>query len=45
MVHFVGVGNGSADLMTVRGTKLMKLGDIIIYPYSKMEKSLIRKFG
>ncbi|MDF2654231.1 MAG: cobM [Bacillota bacterium] len=31
MVHFVGAGSGAADLITVRGQKLLTEADIIIY--------------
>ncbi len=31
MVHFVGAGSGAADLITVRGQKLLKEADVIIY--------------
>ncbi len=43
MVHFVGVGNGSVDLITLRGMNLLKQSDVIIYPYSKIEKALVKK--
>ena len=29
MVHFVGAGSGAADLITIRGKKLLKNADII----------------
>lgn len=31
MVHFVGAGSGAADLITVRGQKLLTEADVIIY--------------
>ena len=31
MVHFVGAGSGAADLITIRGKKLLENADIIIY--------------
>lgn len=31
MVHFVGAGPGAADLITVRGQKLLREADVIIY--------------
>ena len=30
MVHFVGAGSGAADLITIRGKKLLENADIII---------------
>ena len=31
MIYFVGAGSGAADLITVRGAKLVEKADIIIY--------------
>ena len=31
MVHFVGAGPGAEDLITVRGQRLLKEADIVIY--------------
>ncbi len=31
MVHFVGAGSGAADLITVRGAKLLGEADVVIY--------------
>ena len=31
MVHFVGAGSGAADLITVRGARLLKEADVVIY--------------
>ena len=31
MVHFVGAGSGAADLITIRGKKLLENADIIIF--------------
>ena len=31
MVHFVGAGSGAADLITVRGARLLAEADVIIY--------------
>ena len=31
MVHFVGAGSGAADLITVRGAKLLGQADVVIY--------------
>jgi len=43
MVHFIGVGKGSADLITLRGAKMLKEGDIVIYSHSQIEKALVKK--
>ena len=31
MVHFVGAGSGAADLITVRGARLLEEADVVIY--------------
>lgn len=31
MVHFVGAGSGAADLITLRGARLLSEADVIIY--------------
>lgn len=43
MVHFIGVGKGSADLITLRGAKMLKEGDIVIYSHSLIEKQMVKK--
>ena len=34
MITFVGAGPGAEDLITVRGQRLLKEADIVIYAYS-----------
>lgn len=41
MVHFVGAGPGSPDLITVRGAKLLALADLIIYAGSLVNPELL----
>ena len=31
MIHFVGAGPGAADLITVRGQRLLEEADVIVY--------------
>ena len=31
MIHFIGAGPGAADLITVRGARLLREADVIIY--------------
>ena len=40
MVYFVGAGTGAADLITVRGMRLLQKADVIIYAGSLVMGSL-----
>lgn len=42
MVHFVGAGPGAEDLITVRGLKLLKEADCIIYAGSLVNPQLLK---
>ena len=41
MVNFVGAGCGAVDLITVRGMKLLKNADVIIYAGSLVNPELL----
>lgn len=41
MVHFVGAGSGAADLITLRGQKLISEADVIIYAGSLVNPALL----
>ncbi len=41
MVHFVGAGSGAADLITVRGARLLSEADVIIYAGSLVNPKLL----
>ncbi|MGF6375643.1 precorrin-4/cobalt-precorrin-4 C11-methyltransferase [Clostridiales Family XIII bacterium PM5-7] len=41
MIHFIGAGPGAADLITVRGAKLLQEADVIIYAGSLVNPSLL----
>lgn len=41
MVHFVGAGPGAPDLITLRGTELLKRADVIIYAGSLVNPALL----
>ena len=41
MVHFVGAGSGAADLITVRGARLLEGADVIIYAGSLVNPELL----
>ena len=40
MVHFVGAGSGAADLITVRGARLLGEADVVIYAGSLVNPAL-----
>lgn len=42
MVHFIGAGSGAADLITLRGKKLLEEADIIIYAGSLVNPELLK---
>ena len=42
MVHFVGAGPGAADLITVRGQRLLAEADVIIYAGSLVNPELLK---
>ena len=42
MVHFVGAGSGAADLITVRGSRLLGGADVIIYAGSLVNPELLQ---
>lgn len=42
MVHFVGAGSGAADLITVRGQKILQEADMIIYAGSLVNPELLK---
>ena len=42
MVHFVGAGSGAADLMTVRGARLLGEADVVIYAGSLVNPALLQ---
>lgn len=41
MVHFVGAGPGAVDLITVRGQRLLKEADVVIYAGSLVNTALL----
>ena len=42
MVHFVGAGCGAADLITVRGARLLREADVVIYAGSLVNPELLK---
>ena len=41
MVDFVGAGSGAADLITIRGKRLIEQADVIIYAGSLVNPELL----
>lgn len=41
MVHFIGAGPGAPDLITLRGAKLLKAADVVIYAGSLVNPALL----
>ena len=41
MIHFVGAGPGAADLITVRGMRLIENADVIVYTGSLVNPELL----
>ena len=41
MVHFVGAGSGAADLITLRGARLLAEADVVIYAGSLVNPALL----
>lgn len=41
MVHFVGAGSGAADLITLRGARLLGEADVVIYAGSLVNPELL----
>lgn len=41
MVHFIGAGPGAADLITIRGAKLLAAADVVIYAGSLVNPALL----
>ena len=45
MVHFVGAGSGAADLITVRGARLLGEADVVIYAGSLVNPDVLQYAG
>lgn len=45
MVHFVGAGCGAADLITIRGARLLSEADVVIYAGSLINPELLHYAG
>lgn len=44
-VHFIGAGPGDAELITVKGARLLKEADVIVYAGSLVDRELVRTYA
>jgi precorrin-4/cobalt-precorrin-4 C11-methyltransferase len=44
-VSFVGAGPGAADLITVRGARLLRHADVVIFAGSLVDRNLVRRYA
>ena len=41
-IHFVGAGSGAPDLITVRGMRLLREADVVVYAGSLVSPELLQ---
>ncbi|GFE62178.1 precorrin-4 C(11)-methyltransferase [Geobacter sp. AOG2] len=44
-VSFVGAGPGASDLITIRGARLLRHADVVIYAGSLVDRELVRRYA
>lgn len=42
MVHFIGAGPGDAELITVKGARILREADVVVYAGSLVDRELVR---
>jgi precorrin-4/cobalt-precorrin-4 C11-methyltransferase len=45
MVHFIGAGPGDAELITVKGARLLRQADVIVYAGSLVDRQLVDTYA
>ena len=44
-VHFVGAGPGDAELITVKGARLLSVADVVVYTGSLVDRELVKRYA
>lgn len=44
-VHFVGAGPGDAELITVKGARLLSAADVVVYTGSLVDRELVKRYA
>ena len=44
MIHIVGAGSGAADLITLRGARLLRAADVVVWAGSLVNPELLAEF-
>jgi precorrin-4/cobalt-precorrin-4 C11-methyltransferase len=45
MVHFIGAGPGDAELITVKGARLLADADVVVYTGSLVDRELVKRYA
>ncbi|NJC87828.1 MAG: precorrin-4 C(11)-methyltransferase [Desulfuromonas sp.] len=45
IIYFIGAGPGAADLITVRGARLLEGADVVVYAGSLVDRELVRTYA
>lgn len=45
LIHFVGAGPGDAELITVKGARLLREADVVVYAGSLVDRELVRTYA
>jgi len=45
IVHFVGAGPGDAELITVKGARLLSEADVVVYTGSLVDRKLVKRYA
>ena len=45
IVHFIGAGPGDAELITVKGARLLREADVVVYAGSLVDRELVRTYA